>query len=294
MRLLQPILAGLFLFLPSLLIAQIDAVDDAWTPLFNGKNLAGWTPKITGQKAGQDTRNTFRVDQGLLKVRYDEYERFAGQFGHLFYDVPLSHYALHVEYRFVGEQLAGGPAGWAVRNSGVMLHAQAPGTMSLEQDFPNSIEAQFLGGLSNGQPRPTANVCTPGTDITVNGKRHPQHCLASTSATLDGDQWVNVTIVVLGGGTIRHYVDGTEVLRYERPTLGDTAAGSSGHDKPGQTKAEAKSLQSGYIALQSESHPIDFRQIRLLNLAGCTDAKAINFAPYYVKSVPSACRYKSQ
>lgn len=263
---------------------QIDVAEDTWTPLFNGKNLDGWTAKIKGYPLGEDPMGTFRVEHGLLKVRYDRYDDFAGRFGHLFHSQALSHYALHIEYRFVGDQAQGGPPGWAVRNSGVMLHATAPGVMSLAQDFPVSIEAQFLGGLSDGKPRPTANVCTPGTDIVVSGSMHPQHCLYSASSTYDGDQWVNVTIVVLGGGSITHYVEGEQVLRYERPSV----QLASQHAHPGRAR---QSLDHGFIALQSESHPIDFRQVRVANLAGCTDPQAKTFAPYFVKSDPTACVY---
>jgi len=263
--------------------AGIEAEPNEWIMLFNGNNLDGWTVKITGQPLGVDPANTFRVADGLLQVRYDDYETFDGQFGHLFYQYPFSHYALQVEYRFTGEQLKGGPAGWAVRNSGVMLHAQAPATMTLQQDFPTSIEAQFLGGLSDGKARPTASVCTPGTDISVDGQIYAHHCLPSRSATYDGDQWVSMTVVVLGGGRITHYVEGEEVLSYHQPQL-DTA---QAHAK----NKTSKSLGSGYIALQSESHPVDFRQVRLLNLAGCTDPDAKNHQVYFIKSEPGSCIY---
>lgn len=258
--------------------------DANWQPLFNGKDLGDWTVKITGQPAGVDPRNTFHAEDGLLKVRYDDYETFAGQFGHLFHNTALSHYALHIEYRFVGDQVKGGPAGWAVRNSGVMLHAQAANSMSLKQDFPVSIETQFLGGLSNGQARPTANVCTPGTDITVDGQVYPHHCLASSADTFDGDQWVNITVVVLGGGSITHYVEGKKVLSYHNPELDAAAAHAD-------IQQDTSSLTQGFIALQSESHPIDFRQVRVLNLSGCTDPNATNHQAYYLKSEPDSCEY---
>ena len=50
-------------------------------------------------------------------------------------------------------------------------------------------------------------------------------------------------------------------------------------------------LQEGYIALQSEGHPIEFRKVELLNLAGCTDPKASNYKSYFVKSDNARCRY---
>jgi hypothetical protein len=226
---------------------------DGWVDLFNGRDLTGWTPKITGYPLGENFGDTFRVEDGLLKVRYDAYDEFDGRFGHLFWEHPYSHYHLLIEYRFTGAQVSGGP-GWAARNSGVMFHAQTPESMTLNQDFPVSIEGQFLGGLTEGQDRPTGNVCTPGTDIVVDGRRFTPHCLNSSSPTLHGDQWVRAEFIVRGSGAIRHLINGEEVLAYERPTLSDRAA----HAKGGEPL-----IEGGYLALQSESHPIDFRVVKI-------------------------------
>ena len=247
---------------------------EGWIDLFNGSNLDGWTPKVTGHALGVNHGDTFRVEGGLLKVRYDKYDAFNNQFGHLFYETPFSHYAIHVEYRFVGEQASGAPEGWAVRNSGIMLHAQNPVSIALEQDFPRAIEVQFLGGLADGQPRSTANLCTPGTHVHIDNVLFAEHCKSSKSATFDGNQWVNVVAVVLGGGRVRHYVNGELVLTYSRPVI-DTAADN-----------KLSALEKGYLALQSESHPIDFRQVRILPLVGCTDPGASNYRPYAIKSGP--------
>ncbi len=226
--------------------------EDGWTDLFNGKNLNGWTAKITGYPSGENFGDTFRVEDGLLKVRYDAYERFDGRFGHLFWQEPLDRYHLVVEYRFVGDQVNGG-APWAKRNSGVMLHAQAPESMTLQQDFPDSIEAQFLGGLGGLRSRPTNNLCTPGTDVVFEGNLYTPHCLNSTSDTYDGDQWVRAEVIVRGSGTITHLVNGQVVLEYSEPRLSDPAS---------HQKGSVPLLEGGFIALQSESHPIDFRLVR--------------------------------
>jgi len=157
-----------------------------WIALFNGKNLDGWTPKITGYRAGENFGNTFRVENGLLTVNYDHYDKFDGRFGHLFYKQPFSHYLLRVEYRFIGKQLADGP-GWAFRNSGIMIHSESPKQMAIDQKFPTSIEVQLLGGSGTGK-RPTANLCTPGTNVVMEGKLITRHCTNSTSKTYHGDQ----------------------------------------------------------------------------------------------------------
>ena len=239
--------------------------NDDWVELFNGKNLDGWTAKIVGQPLGQDLLKTFVVEDGLLRVNYANYKKFSDQFGHLFFAEPYSHYKLLIEYRFVGEQIKGG-AGWAKRNSGVMLHSQDPATMSLKQNFPDSIEAQFLGGLSDGKIRPTGNICSPGTEVDYLGKRLKGHCQASFGDTLDGEQWVSIEIIVNGAESVVHLVNGKEVIRYSNLQLSNGSA-SAKLSKAQDGKAAALALEHGFIALQSESHPIDFRRVAIQNLA---------------------------
>lgn len=237
--------------------------EPAWRQLFNGKDLAGWTPKIRGEALGDNYANTFRVEDGLLKVVYDpeKYPTFGEKFGHLFFDEPFSRYRLRVEYRFVGEQCPGGP-GWAIRNSGVMLHGEDPKGMTLDQDFPASIEVQFLGGAAEGE-RTTANLCTPGTNVVLGGKLHTPHCTTSASKTYRGDAWVTVEIEVDGDRVIRHTIDGKPVLEYEQAQLDP-------NDPHAKALAEARGgrllLDGGTISLQSESHPIEFRRVEIQEL----------------------------
>jgi hypothetical protein len=263
--------------------ADIPAKD--WKQLFNGKNLKGWTPKITGFAAGDNYAKTFRAENGFLSVRYDGYDEFKERFGHIFFNTPYSYYIIAAEYRFVGEQVKGGP-GWATRNSGIMVHGQTPQSMGKDQDFPISIEMQLLGGLGKG-PRTTANLCTPGTNVVRDGKLFTTHCLNSTSKTYDGEQWVRVEVKVLGGERIEHWVEGQMVLGYDLPQMG---GGNVKNLLPGVFE-EAKPLASGTISLQSESHPIDFRKVELVELIGCMDPKAKNHKKYFVKDDPKRCRY---
>lgn len=238
-----------------------EAAPDGWIPLFNGKDLDGWTPKIKGHPPGVNFGNTFRVEDGAIKVRYDAYEKFDGRFGHLFYKAPFSDYRLRIEYRFVGEQTPGGP-GWALRNSGVMIHGQKAETMAIDQDFPVSIEVQLLGG--DGQkPRTTGNLCTPGTHVVIDGQLITRHVINSKSKTFHGDQWVTAEIEARGN-TIRHFINGEEVLRYSDPQLDDG-------DKDAHKLIAAgmpKMLKGGTISLQSESHPVEFRKVEILPLDG--------------------------
>jgi 3-keto-disaccharide hydrolase len=244
----------------SFVFAQ-DKPDGDWIQLFNGKNLDGWTPKIRYYELGDNFGDTFRVEDGLLKVSYDKYDRFGDRFGHLFYKEPFSNYILRVEYRFVGEQCPGGP-GWALRNSGAMLHGESPTTMGKDQDFPVSIEVQFLGGSGSGT-RTTANLCTPGTNVVMKGELVTRHCTNSTSETYHGDQWVTVEVEVHGNKLIKHIIDGKTVLEYNEPQLDDRDA----HARELIAKAGTKMLSGGTISLQSESHPIEFRKVELKKLA---------------------------
>src|SRR3954469_21874746 len=185
---------------------QDDGKKGGWISLFNGKDLEGWTPKITGYPAGENYGDTFRVEDGVLKVSYAKYPKFDGKFGHLFSNRKFSRYRLRVEYRFVGEQCPGGPS-WALRNSGVMIHCQPVETMRLDQEFPVSIEVQFLGGDSKNE-RATANACTPGTNVVVDGRLVKTHTINSRAKTYHGDRWVTVEVEVHGGDLIKHVVDG--------------------------------------------------------------------------------------
>jgi hypothetical protein len=263
-----------------------DPAREEWVPLFNGRDLDGWTPKFSKSDLGVNLNGTFRVENGLLRVRYDGWTAFNGEFGHLFYRTPYSHYRLVAEYRFVDQQAPGGP-GWAQRNNGLMLHAPDPKTMLKDQDFPISIEVQLLGGLGDGKPRTTANLCTPGTHVVMKGELFTPHCVNSTSKTYDGDQWVRVEVEVHGDERIRHIVDGQTVLEYSKPQIG----GGSVNPVDPKVKVDGTPLTGGYIAIQAETGPTDFRTIELLNLEGCADPKASNYKRYIVKSNPKACQY---
>ncbi len=233
---------------------------EEWRQLFNGKDLQGWTPKIRFHEAGENFGNTFRVEDGVLKVSYDEYDKFDARFGHLFFDEEFSHYRLRVEYRIVGDQLPGG-AGWAKKNSGIMVHGQRPETMAVDQNFPVCIEVQLLSGTGDG-PRPTCNLCTPGTHVVMDGKLHTQHCTNSTSPTFD-DEWVTAEVEVHGDRGIKHYINGDLVLAYEQPQY-DPKDKTAKQFVAG--KAGPQLIDRGTISLQSESHPVEFRKVEILVL----------------------------
>lgn len=241
--------------------AGVAAPDNpGWIQLFNGRDLQGWQVKIRGHQKGNNFKNTFLVEDGILKVSYDQYDTFNNEYGHLFYERPFSYYRLRAEYRFVGEQVPEGP-GWAFRNNGFMLHSQSAASMGLDQDFPISLEAQLLGGGESGE-RPTMNLCTPGSNVVVAGELRTEHCMESSSRTYRGEEWVAVEMIVLGDSIIHHLVEGDTVMTYSRPTIG-------GGEVDGYNPAhylKGSPMASGYIAIQAESHPTEFRKIELLQL----------------------------
>jgi hypothetical protein len=268
--------------------AKNDPDQKEWIQLFNGRDLSDWVIKFAKHDLGENVNDTFRVEDGMLKVRYDKWTNFDGEFGHIFHRRPFSYYLLAAEYRFVGEQVKTTRTnlGWAIRNNGLMLHAPDPKTMLKDQDFPISIEVQLLGGLGDGKPRSTANVCTPGTNIVLNGQLHTPHCTNSTSKTYEGDQWVRVEVEVRGDELVRHMVEGQTVLEYSKPQIG----GGAVSPVDPAVKVDGTPLTGGYIALQAETAPIDFRKVELVNLEGCADPKASNYKTYILKPNPSMCR----
>ena len=297
--------AKILLCLFTLLLLQVPVFAQSkpnqrdWEQLFNGKDLKGWDIKIAGHQVNDNYLDTYRVENGMIRISYDKYKNFDKKFGHMYYNKPYSHYSVRFTYRFVGEQTTGG-AVWNVRNSGVMVHSQSAKSNSLNQDFPVSLEVQMLGGLGKGD-RHTANLCTPGTQVYMNGKLNPAHCIDSKSKTYDGDQWVTIEAVVLGDSVIHHIIKGDTVLTDQRPEVGGGFVSgqydfkSAGIDEAGVdywTKRQNTPLSSGYIALQAESHPIDFRSVELLNLKGCTNPKALNYKSYFVKSDNTQCKFK--
>ncbi len=281
-------------------LADSDPGEELWEPLFNGKDLSDWVIKFADRDTGVNYKDTFRAEDGMIRVVYDQYETFGDAYAHMYYKKPYSYYKLRFDYRFTGDQTPGGEV-WNNRNSGIMVHSQSAESNDFGQDFPVSIEVQLLGGLGEGT-RHTANLCTPGTAVEIDGEINYDHCIDSTSETYDGDVWVHVEVVVLGGESITHIVEGDTVLTYQKPQITGffinreqdqadwSSFGISDSDKWRSRAGEI--LTEGYISLQAESHPIDFRNIELLDLCGCTDPEASNYKPYFIKSDSTLCRYE--
>jgi Domain of Unknown Function (DUF1080) len=229
--------------------------DGKWVSIFNGKNLDGWIPKVTGYVAGENPLNLFSVEDGILKVDYSKFKKFNGRYGHLFYKDKLSSYVLHVEYRFHGELLSDAP-GFCYRNSGVMVHSQSAESMDVEQSWPVSIEVQLLGSTDSVKQK-TANICTPGTTVYYKGLFTNEHCVSSTSKYYFDNEWVSLDIIVHKGKTISMVIDRDTVLVVSKPQIGGFLLPEN-YPVPTGTV-----LEDGYIALQAEGTNIDFRKVEL-------------------------------
>lgn len=273
---------------------------EEWTSLFNGTDLTNWDIKIADYPINENYKNTFLVEDGMIRINYNEYETFDNAYGHMYYKESYSHYKIKFDYRFVGDQIEGG-ATWNVRNSGIMLHSQSAQSNDFEQDFPVSIEMQLLGGLGS-EERTTGNVCTPGTAVMMGDTINYNHCINSTSKTYHGDQWVSAEAIVLGGKSMQFIIENDTVLVFQKPLIGGGFISQEyqGKDwdqfgvKEGKSKWIAQDgvvLTEGYISLQAESHPIDFKNIELLNLCGCMDKKAKNYKSYFVIHDKTKCQF---
>ena len=273
---------------------------EEWIALFNGEDLSDWTIKFANQDVDVNYRNTFRVKDRMIRIAYDAYNTFDDAYAHMYFKKPFSYYKLRFDYRFTGQQVKGGE-NWNVRNSGIMLHSQSAESNDYGQYFPVSIEIQLLGGLDTGE-RTTGNVCTPGTALVLNGKLDDRHCINSNSKTYHGDQWVNVEVIVMGGESIAHIIENDTVLKYQFPQIGGGFTNPKLGEKDWTSRGVVQSkdiwiaqsgkiLTEGYISLQAESHPIDFKNIELLNLCGCKDPKAKNYKSYFVKADNFKCVY---
>jgi hypothetical protein len=237
---------------------------DNWQPLFDGKTLDGWTPKIRGFALGDNYRDTFRVRDGAIVVSYDKYDNFGERFGHLFYkDAIRGAYRLRFEYRFLEEHPADTP-NWAIANSGVMIYGQDPKTMAVGDSFPVSVEAQLLGPAP-GQTRFNGNMCSPGTNVVMDGRLETTHCINSKSPSGPNGVWAEFEVEVAADGTVTQKINGQPTIVYSAVQL--DPEGRMANSKPLVEAAGGKvMLDGGTISLQSEGNPIEFRKIEILRL----------------------------
>ncbi len=235
--------------------------ENEWVALFNGKTLDEWIPKFHHHEVGENYANTFRVKDGIIQVNYEDYTSFDERYGHLFYKEPFSSYHLKFEYRFTGEWMEDAPE-YTYRNSGVMFHSQAPETILKEQDWPISVEYQMLADAEDGNPRPTGNMCSPGTEVFFEDEMDPRHCIESSSETYAYDEWVKAELIVYRDSLVIHKVNGKKVLEYTKPQIGGGVVNGFNPE----IKKDGQLLTEGYIGLQAEGQGVEFKDIKIKNL----------------------------
>ena len=241
-----------------------------WIQLFNGKNLDGWVPKIRGYDLGVNYADTFRVADGMLKASYDKYTALRGQ-------VRAS--VLHA-----AEILA------LHHRGGVPLRRRAGagradlGRPQQRPDAPqpgrgDDGEGSGFSDLGRGAAarRPAERQAA------IDGKRvHARH--ADLHERHDGERPLHELEVGDVSPAKAGYASRsrsaaasasrtggrTDRARVRQPTIG---GGEVTAFDP-KVKVDGTLLTEGYIAIQGESHPTDFRKIELLNLSGCMDPKS--------------------
>lgn len=244
---------------PCFFIANAD--ESAWVSLFDGESLEGWTIKVAKHPIGENYANTFQVEDGVIKVSYEDYDAFDMQVAHLYTNQPYSHYRLRLEYQFVEGHCDDAPF-WAKRNSGVMLHSQSPLSMQFDQAFPVSLEAQFLAVETEAGTQ-TGNIATPGTHVTIDGTLKTEHIIDSTSKLFPLGEWIRFEAEVPGNEELVYYINGEEVNRFQSPTLDASDPDAKRLLDSGATE----SVRFGHIALQAEGQQIWFRNIEIKPLA---------------------------
>jgi hypothetical protein len=228
---------------------------DGWVNLFNGKDLTGWVPLIHKHKVGENVYDTFRADSvnNVIKVLYDKYPNleFGGRCGNLYYNRRLTNYRIRVTYRFQ-EPLVKNPVGWSKNNSGLMIFGIDPATVTGDPEFPPLIEIQLLGSPSQpgGGGTTSPNYCEPG-GMTM--QQHTGGCgnNGTGKAPNPAAQWTTVEADV-------HVTGQTKV--YQLPDTTNPVLTMSG------PRYKNAAVTGGYIALQSEGQPVEYKDILLKEL----------------------------
>lgn len=225
---------------------------DGWVNLFNGKDLTGWVPLIHKSKVGENYMDTFRADSvnKVIRIAYDKYpnQSFDGRIGNLYYNKRLTNYRVRVTYRFIEPQ-AKNPVSWGRNNSALMIFAVDPYTITGDPQLPPMIELQLLGSPSAGGTT-SPNYCDLGG---MSMQQHSARCgnNGSGKAPNPANQWTTVEAEV-------HVTGVTKVFQ-----LPDTT-------NPAQTMSGPRymnqAVTGGFVALQSESQPIEFKDILLKEL----------------------------
>jgi hypothetical protein len=226
--------------------------------IFNGQDLTGWVPLIKKSAFNVNYQNTFRADPAnqIIRVTYEDYPDtdFDGRYGMLYYDKYLTDYRVRLTYRF-REPQAQNPSQWGKNNTGLMLFGIDPRDVMGDPDFPPAIEIQLLGTPSTGGTN-NANLCQPGgmwvSKLFGENNGSGNGCKASKSGPAPtAGEWVTIEAEVLVSGETKIYQHPETIT----PVL--SISGPMYNNQP---------VLGGYMAIQSESQPVEFKDIELKEL----------------------------
>ncbi len=229
----------------------------AWTPLFNGQNLGGWTPWLPSRGAGNDPEGVFKVQDGELRVLDVAPTPGDREFGYLLTDKRYANYRLRLQYRWDSQKFA--PRQDEPRDSGVLYHVTGPNKI-----WPGSMEFQILeGGTGDLWLLEGTNVTSTVRDPGVRELEYDPLGLSVTTNEAPGSyrRLIRADGVkeVAGWNTLELVVSGDEATQIVNGRL---AAQTTGLRAP-----DGSALRAGRIALQAEGAAVTYRDIELRPLA---------------------------
>ena len=232
--------------------------DGQWTPLFNGRDLAGWYTFVEGKK-GEDPQKVVQVHDGMIHMYKDATAGAPAPFAYIATDREFENYDLRFEYRW-GEKKFGDRVK-APRDAGLIYHF-----VGEDKIWPRGIECQVqeqdTGDIFAVWTRVSSTVA-PGTQtyrspeergdpITVGSARDIARIQRSKMLEVGG--WNKVEVRVRGGGAT-HIVNGQVNNRWTNLLQPDP--GSSDRYIP---------LNKGKLLLQAEGAEIFYRNIEIREL----------------------------
>ena len=210
-------------------LSGLQAADDGWTPLFNGKDTTGWTFTLRPSKDKvsdkPDPKDTWSVKDGVLLCT-------GKPNGYIATEKEYENYQLRLKWRYLKEAKAG--------NSGVLLHVTGPDVV-----WPNCVEAQLASGKAgdiwlnadSAKKLPTLKFDSELKDSANKEGRHFFRKKTDRPVEKDTGEW-NQYEIDCKGGEIILTINGVVV-----------------------NEGKEGSLKKGRIALQSEGTPIEFKEI---------------------------------
>jgi hypothetical protein len=246
-----------------LFAAAASAADEpASKPLFNGRNLSGWTAHYASKTppGAPPAAQLFDVVDGVIHVYRDETAGSEQPNAYLLSDAEHQNYKLTLEYRWGDKKFA--PRNNLVRDAGLLYHVHR----QRDADWPASIESQIqegdVGDLWVVSARATSFIDPKtkrfqllehgGVPLTVGNDGKFERVRHGRVNEFPG--WNTLEVIVAGDRAL-HIVNGVPNLRVH--DMKSWNADTSGWVK----------LDKGRIALQAEGAELFYRNIRIRPLA---------------------------